>query len=226
MIYISWGNISNKKLALSVRFRQVPSLKLTVHTWKWVPKKGLSSSNNWIFRGYDNFRAVTPPKFDIFAPEKWYKWWLEDDLASYWVPVGNFSGAIHPGKLTWNLNITRLKRKRHLPNLHFKVPCEKLQGLYYILNFHFRAGWHPPATTCWSNHYPKFWPRNSPVKTEPWNPGGLGPWKNRIFSTTFRLATETHAGFVGRMDVDWPCSMPHDAHGAWDDGKNLPTWMA
>ena len=30
---------------------------------------------------------------------------------------------LQPGKLTWNLKITYLKRKNHLPNLHFWVPC-------------------------------------------------------------------------------------------------------
>ena len=205
-----------KKLSLSVRFRQVPSLKLTVHTWKWVPKKGLSSSNNWIFRGYDNFTAVTPPKFDIFAPEKWYKWWLEDDLASYWVPVGNFSGAIHPGRLTWNLNITHLKRKIHLPNLHFEVPCEKLQGLYYIFNFHFRAGWGWPAC---NNMLKESLPENLTPQLAG-TTGTLEPPRTWTVKKP-NLLNDFSPGHRNARWFRWedgrgPCSMPHDAHGAWD----------
>ena len=30
---------------------------------------------------------------------------------------------LHPGKLTWNLKITLFEKEKHLPNLHFKVPC-------------------------------------------------------------------------------------------------------
>ena len=36
---------------------------------------------------------------------------------------------IHPGKLTWNLKITCLKRKNHLPNLHFWVPMFNFSGV-------------------------------------------------------------------------------------------------
>ena len=30
----------------------------------------------------------------------------------------------------WNLRITHLERKIHLPNLHFQVPCQSFQGVY------------------------------------------------------------------------------------------------
>ena len=31
--------------------------------------------------------------------------------------------GLQPGRLTWNLKITYLKRESHLPNLHYFVPC-------------------------------------------------------------------------------------------------------
>ena len=34
--------------------------------------------------------------------------------------------SVHPGKLTWNLKITELKRKIIFSNLHFLVPCKYL----------------------------------------------------------------------------------------------------
>ena len=42
-------------------------------------------------------------------------------------PGWDFLG-IHPGKLTWSVKITCLKRKNHLPNLHFCVPNVNFQG--------------------------------------------------------------------------------------------------
>ena len=37
--------------------------------------------------------------------------------------VFNGINYLHPGRLTWNLQITHLERKNDLPNLYDYVPC-------------------------------------------------------------------------------------------------------
>ena len=71
MIYISWGNISNKK---TLTFREVQA--------------------GTIFKANSSHLKMGPKKRDI-----------NDGWKTIWLPI------IHPGKLTWNLNITHLKRK-------------------------------------------------------------------------------------------------------------------
>ena len=51
--------------------------------------------------------------------------WGDDPTGRAYFPTGwlnHQDRMIHSGRLTWNLQITHLERKNHLPNLHDYVP--------------------------------------------------------------------------------------------------------